>query len=274
MTAPLPVPPADRPILNGVLPRFMHAVTRRPSASFARGLTSRAHLGAPSYEQTQAAFDAYVEALRATGLGVTVLEPVEQFPDAHFVEDSAVLFCDTAFVCRPANPARRGEEHAMAPTLSGFRRVYAEGDATLEGGDVLFCHDRVLIGLSKRTNRVGAEQLRRAILERLPGTRVEFVPFTGVLHLKTGLTELAPGLLVHDPQMRLETSLSGLNIVTLPAQEGYSASVLPVNQHILIADGFPTVAELAAQHYNEVIALPMGEIEKMDGGLTCLSLRY
>lgn len=261
-------------ILNGLLPAFTRAIVRRPATSFAKGLTGRAYLGVPSYEATQAAFDGYVSALRAAELIVTELPAVEEYPDAHFVEDAAVLFHDTAFICRPATLNRRGEEQAMAPSLVGLRRVYAKGDATIEGGDVLFCHDRVLIGLSKRTNRIGAEQLRQAIWDRLGMIRVDFVPFTGVLHLKTGLTEIAPGLLVHDPAMRLQTEISGLQIMTLPEAEGYAASVLPINKHILIADGFPTVADIASQHYNEVHALPMAEIEKMDGGLTCLSLRY
>lgn len=260
--------------LNGLLPRFTRAIVRRPAVSFAKGLTGRAYLGQPSYEATIAAFDGYVAALRAAELAVTELAAEEEFPDAHFVEDAAVLFHDTAFVCRPATVNRRGEEQAMAPFLTGFRRVYAKGDATVEGGDVLFCHDRVLIGLSKRTNRIGAEQLKQAILDRLGMIRVDFIPFTGVLHLKTGLTEIAPNILIHDPQMRLQAEIPGMEIITLPEAEGYAASVLPINQHILIADGFPTVAEIASQHYNEVHALPMDEIEKMDGGLTCLSLRY
>ncbi len=260
--------------MNGLLPDFTNAIVRRPAASFASGITTRGYLGLPTLAETHAAFDTYVAALRAAGLTVTELPALEEHPDAHFVEDPAVLFHDTAFICRPATVSRRGEETLMAPSLAGFRRVYAKGDATIEGGDVLFCEDRVLIGLSKRTNRLGAEQLKQAILDRLGTVRVDFVPFTGVLHLKTGLTEIAPGILVHDPQMRLQTDIPGLKIVTLPASEGYAASVLPVNNHILIAEGYPTVAELAAQNYNEVHALPMVEIEKMDGGLTCLSLRY
>jgi len=260
--------------MNGLLPDFTGAIVRRPAVSFASGITTRAHLGLPTLTETHAAFDGYTAALRTAGLTVTELPAIEEYPDAHFVEDAAVLFHDTAFICRPATENRRGEESLMAPALSSFRRIYAKGDATVEGGDVLFCHDRVLIGLSKRTNRVGAEQLKQAILDRLGTVRVDFVPFTGVLHLKTGLTELAPGVLVHDPHMRLQTDISGMQIMTLPASEGYAASVLPINRHILIAAGFPTVAELAGQHYNEVHALPMDEIEKMDGGLTCLSLRY
>jgi dimethylargininase len=261
---------------NGLLAPFTRALVRWPAQSFSSGLTTRAHLGLPDYQETFDQFGNYLAALRRTGLEITDLPADGQFPDAHFVEDPAVIFGDTAFICRPAFGSRRGEEILMADALSHLNLIHASEDASIEGGDVLFCRDRVLIGLSRRTNRVGAEQLASAIQSQLGNVRVDFVPFTGVLHLKTGLTEIAPGILVHDPQMVLQTDIPGYKIVTLPAEEGYAASVLPINNHILIADGFPTVAALAAEHYNDkqIYALPMSEIEKMDGGLTCLSLRY
>jgi dimethylargininase len=259
----------------GLLNPFTHALARRPAPTFAQGITTRSALGVPTYEETLAQHDAYVEALREAGLEVMVLEPDPQYPDGHFVEDPAVIFGDTAFICRPATVNRRGEEVAIADALSHLTRVYATGDATIEGGDVLFCRDRVLIGISRRTNRVGAEQLKHAIRDRLGDVRVDFVPFTGVLHLKTGLTELTPGVLLHDPLMRLDSEIKFAEVVTLPRAEGYAASVLPINNNtVIIADGFPTVRDLAEKYYPHVVALPMSEIEKMDGGLTCLSLRY
>lgn len=259
----------------GILKPFTRALARRPAPTFAQGITTRSALGIPSYEKTLEQHDAYVEALREAGLDVTVLDADARFPDGHFVEDPAVIFGETAFICRPATPNRRGEEESIGDTLSNFVRVYATGDATIEGGDVLFCRDRVLIGISRRTNRVGAEQLKAAIQKQFGDVRVEFVPFTNVLHLKTGMTELAPGVLLHDPAMKLESTVKGAEIITLPAEEGYAASVLPISDStILIADGFPIVRELAERYYPNVVALDMSEIEKMDGGLTCLSLRY
>lgn len=259
----------------GLLKPFTRALVRRPAPTFAQGITTRSRLGVPSYEATMAQYDAYVDALREAGLEVTVLDADPRYPDGHFVEDPAVIFGQTAFICRPATVSRRGEEVSIAEALAGLNRVYATGDATVEGGDVLFCRDRVLIGLSRRTNRVGAEQLAAAIKAHLGDVRIQFVPFTNLLHLKTGLTELAPGVLLRDPVMKLQVPIEGVKIITLPAEEGYAASVLPLNDHtVLIADGFPTVRALAEQYYPHVVALPMQEIEKMDGGLTCLSLRY
>lgn len=260
---------------KALLPPFTRALARRPAPTFAQGITTRSALGEPSYELTLAQYDSYLDALREAGLAVTVLDADPRYPDGHFVEDPAVIFGDTAFICRPATPNRRGEEDSISEALSGLRRIYASDSATIEGGDVLFCRDRVLIGLSRRTNRIGAEQLTAALKAQLGDIRVEFVPFANVLHLKTGLTELAPGVLIHDPAMAIQTELTSAKIITLPAEEGYAASVLPVNDNtIIIADGFPTVRALAEQYYPHVIALNMSEIEKMDGGLTCLSLRY
>lgn len=259
----------------GLLPPLTHALVRRPASTFAKGITTRSALGTPSYELTLAQYDSYLEALSQAGLTVSVLDPAPRFPDGHFIEDPAVIFGDTAFICRLATDGRRGEEESIAEALSGIRRVFATEEATIEGGDVLFCRDRVLIGLSRRTNRLGAEQLAAAIRSQLGDIRIDFVPFTNVLHLKTGLTELTAGVLLHDPAMTLQTEITSAKVITLPAREGYAASVLPINEStIIIADGFPTVRALAEQYYPHVIALEMSEFEKMDGGLTCLSLRY
>ncbi|MBK9122153.1 MAG: hypothetical protein IPM16_03385 [Chloroflexi bacterium] len=259
-----------------LLPPMTRVLARRPATTFAEGITTRGHLGVPAYEATVQQFDAYLEAMRTCGLAVTTLDADDRYPDGHFTEDAAVIFGDTAFICRPALANRRGEETAIAQALAGLNLVYSSGDGVaIEGGDVLFCEDRVLIGLSKRTNRAGAEQLAEAIRDRLGSIPVVCVPFDNVLHLKTGLTELAPGVLLHDPAMKLHEPITFAKVITLPIEEGYAASVLPIDRStIIIADGYPAVRTLAEQHYANVIALEMSEFEKMDGGLTCLSLRY
>jgi dimethylargininase len=180
-----------------------------------------------------------------------------------------------AFISLPGAAAREGEEIAIAEQLAHLHLVRIQGEESrLDGGDVLFCHDRVLIGLSGRTNRAGAEQLQAALGDVQSDLRVEFVPFEGVLHLKTGITELAPGVLLRDPTMKTDYPFDFAEVITLPAEEGYAANVLPINGRILIADDYPGVLALAAQHYSEVLPMPMSEFRKMDGGLTCLSLRY
>lgn len=256
------------------LPPFTRILARRPADNFADGLTT-VDLGQPNIALAMQQYDYYLDALRDCGLDVTVLPPDDRFPDGHFVEDPIVIFRDMAFLCRSGAGSRRGEPQSLAQHLSHLRQIAIQGDdAFIDGGDVLFCADRVLIGISERTNIAGASQLRDALLTVQADLYVEFVPFSGVLHLKSGLTELAPNVLLHDPKMKLESPITFAEVIDLPADEGYAADVMPVNDSIFIPKGYPTVRTLAERYYDPVVALDMSEFQKMDGGLTCLSLRY
>ncbi len=263
------------------LPPTTHILARRPATTLAHGLTNRTYLGQPDLDKCLVQYDAYISALEGQGLDVTVLAPTPQFPDAHYVEDPAVIFDNVAFITQPGAPTRRDETQHLATQLTVMlaehELVFAQDDAMIDGGDVLFTTDRVLIGLSKRTNLAGAEQLKAAILDWDSTAKVDFVPLAGVLHLKTGMTELAPGVLLHDPHMKMDYDIDFAELITLMPEEGYAANVLPIKtpdgSFVLIAKGYPTVAELASRHYDNVIELEMTEFEKMDGSLTCLSLR-
>lgn len=259
-----------------LLPHFTRILGRRPATSFAQGITESTHLGAPDATLTLKQYDAYMETLRGLGLEVVVLPADERYPDGHYVEDPAVIFRDMAFFCQSGAAARRGEADGLASALSDLRQVHISGDdAFIDGGDVLFCADRVLIGLSARTTRAGAEQLAAALRSVQPDLRVEFVAFSGVLHLKTGMTELAPNILVKSPFMQTAHPLDFAEVVILPEAEAYAADVLPLNDTLVIPAGdYPTVQALAEKHYAQVVHMAMSEFEKMDGGLTCLSLRY
>lgn len=259
-----------------LLPRITRILGRTPAATFAQGITESGHLGAPDASLTLQQHAAYMETLRNLGLEVTVLPADERYPDGHYVEDPAVIFRDMVFFCRSGAEARRGEADGLAAALSDLRQVRVTGeDAFIDGGDVLFCADRVLIGLSQRTTHAGAEELAAALRSVQADLRVEFVPFTGVLHLKTGMTELAPGLMVKSPFMQTDHPLDFAEVITLPEAESYAADVLPINDVLILpAGGYPTVQALAEKHYQQIIRVEMSEFEKMDGGLTCLSLRY
>jgi dimethylargininase len=258
-----------------ILPPITRILARRPAHTLTDGLTTQTRLGAPDVALTLRQHDAYVHALRACGLAVTVLPADERFPDGHFVEDAAVIFRDMAFICRSGAPSRAAEGQEISRHLQHLHLVTVQGDEGLvDGGDVLFCADRVLIGLSGRTNRAGAEQLRSALRDVQADLRVDVVSFSGTLHLKSGLTQLAPGVLVLAPAMRLDYDVSFTETVVLPPEETYAANLLPINDTLLIAAGFPAVQALAEKHYERITALEMTEFEKMDGGLSCLSLRY
>ena len=186
-----------------------------------------------------------------------------------------IIYKDMAFLCRSGAEARRNEGESLIPHLPALNIHRIDNpDAIIDGGDVLFCADRVLVGLSYRTNILGAKALEDALQSVDPDILVQFVPFEGVLHLKSGVTELAPNVLVRDPMMKTDFDFSFAETITLPPKEGYAADVMPVNDTIFVAEGYPTVQQAAEQYYDKVIALDMSEFQKMDGGLTCLSLRY
>lgn len=257
-----------------LLPSFTRALMRLPAPNFAEGVTTAAHLGSPDYARALEQYYAYVGALRGCGLAVTVLPADERFPDGHFTEDPFVIYRDLAFHCRSGAPSRCGEGESLKPRFSDLRIVDAPADARIDGGDVLFCSDRVLVGISERSNRAGYRALREALRTVRSDIRVDPVPFSGVLHLKSGLTELAPGVLIHDPALKTAFDLSWAQIITLPPEEGHAADVLPVNDTLFIAAGCPQALAAAERHWGRVVALDMSEFVKMDGGLTCLSLRY
>lgn len=252
---------------------FTHALVRTPCENFAAGLTTQS-LGVPDFALASKQYAAYLAALRACDLQVNILAGDPAYPDGQFVEDTAVIYDNLAVITQPGALSRRGEPGAIAEALTELRQTHMSGDAMLDGGDVLICEGRVLIGLSQRTNHVGASFLRDALCAVDTSLIVEFVTFSGVLHLKSGLTELSPGVLLKSPELKTEHNFAFAEVIELPIEEGYAADVLPINGQVIIPAGYPLVAALAAQHYNEVIALDMSEFAKMDGGLTCLSLLY
>ena len=260
--------------MTHLLPPFTRALTRYPAANFADGITESTHLGAPDYERALRQYEAYLDALRDCGLMVRSLPADQRFPDGHFVEDPFVIFRDMAFRCRSAAASRFDEAESLEQALEDLRLIWAPESAVIDGGDVLICQDRVLVGLSSRTNQAGVNALRLALRTVDPDIRVESLTFSGVLHLKSGLTEIAPGILFHDPALKTTHDLSWARVISLPPDEGYAADAMPVNDTLFIAAGFPTALREASQFHDRVVPLDMSEFRKMDGGLTCLSLRY
>jgi dimethylargininase len=259
--------------MNMSINTFTHAIVRTPLNNLGDGLTTK-NLGAPDFVRAMAQYDTYLEALKMCGLQIAVLPGDPAYPDGHFVEDAAILYGELAVITQPGAPERLGETQAIAEVLRHQNPVYMTGDARLDGGDVLFCADRILIGLGKRTNQTGAEQLCQALQAYNASLKVDFLPFSGMLHLKSGLTELAPGVLVRSPELQTDYLLDFAETHVVPPAESYATNVLPINDAVLIIAGYPTVGDLAARYYSQVYALEMTEFQKMDGSLTCLSLRY
>lgn len=251
---------------------FTRAICRRPGVDFALGLTT-AKLGEPDFETMLAQHGDYVEALRSLGLEVEVLEALAGFPDAHFVEDVAIVTPEVAVVTRPGAMARRGEEDAMAPVLGRYRPIVRiEAPGTLEGGDVLIVERDVLVGLSERTNAEGAAQLSRILTPF--GYTIIPVPVARGLHFKSSVNGLGGSALLVSEEFANRKELASYRRIVVAPEEAHAANTLWVNGTLITPRGFPkTRAQLGALNM-PVVELDTSEARKMDGGLTCMSLRF
>jgi dimethylargininase len=255
---------------------FRNAIVRVPSRTLADGLTT-ARLGRPDLDTAFAQHADYCAALQQCGLRLTRLEADDSLPDATFVEDTAILADRVAILTNPGAPSRQGEVAAVRDALSAFyaslETITAPG--TLDGGDICQMEDHFFIGLSHRTNELGARQLGE-ILSRhgYPSTTVEIRDVPALLHLKSGLAALDGGRLVLIEGLAGHAAFRGYETIPVAADELYAANCVQVNDHVLVAAGFPRLhASLRDLGYAPIV-LDISEFQKMDGGLSCLSLRF
>ena len=255
---------------------FTRAILRTPAPTFAEGLATSG-LGPPDVSLALAQHRDYALALERCGLTLTVLPPDPRYPDSCFVEDTAVLCGSTAIVALPGAPSRAGEVDEMRGRLSElFPSVRAiEAPGTLDGGDVCEAGARFFVGVSARTNEAGARQLANFLeAEGRPATLVDVRGVPGILHLKSGVTWIGDGRLVAVDALAKHPAFSEYAVVPVAAEEAYAANGVRVNDHLLVAAGFPRLeASLESLGY-PVTAVEMSEFRKMDGGLSCLSLRF
>lgn len=254
--------------------RFTRALARKPCRNLVHGLTSVRQPDPPDPGRALEQHAAYVEALRSCGLEVTVLEADEEYPDSVFIEDTAVLSGKAAVLCRPGAHSRRGEEKSVALALKAFfpglEAILSPG--TLDGGDVLGVGDRFYVGLSARSNREGARQLGE-ILGR-HGQEVVSVPLARVLHLKTGVSFLGDNRLLAGGEFLQQRIFSQFSILAVPAGEEYAANSLRVNDRVLVPAGFPRTRRAIENAGLQAQEVDVSEFRKLDGGLSCLSLRF
>lgn len=255
---------------------FTQALVRAPSPNFAAGLT-RENLGVPDHALALRQHVAYCQALRRCGLHLHELPPDPRHPDATFVEDTAVLLPRCAVLTRPGAPSRAGEVDATGQALraQGLALQQIEAPGTLDGGDICEAGDQVFIGLSARTNAAGAGQLAQYLAAAGYSSRlVDVSDISGILHLKSGLSWLGDGRLLLIEALAGHPAFADYSRIVVDSDEAYAANALRVNAHVLVAAGYArTTARLREAGYAP-LELDMSEFRKMDGGLSCLSLRY
>jgi dimethylargininase len=229
---------------------------------------------------------AYCQALEQCGLRLTRLEADERFPDATFVEDTAVIpgarlhsgkSTRSAILTCPGASSRAGEVKSMAEVLSRFfgelRSIEAPG--TLDGGDVCEAEDHFFIGISERTNEEGAQQLAKLLVSHdYPSTFVDIRGMKNILHLKSGLAYLGNNRLAVIDALAAHAAFRAYELVRVHETEQRAANCVPVNDRVLVAAGCPEFERTLVKSGYETIAVEISEFQKMDGGLSCLSLRF
>ena len=235
---------------------------------------SNANLGRPDYHNALAQHLDYIEALKECGLQVTVLPPDENFPDSTFVEDAALMTRHCAILTNPGAPSRTGETQSMLGALREFYKAIEiiEAPGTVEGGDIMMIGDHFYIGLSERTNQTGAAQLID-ILKKYD-MQGSVVDLTEVLHLKTGLSYLESNNLLACGEFFSKPEFQQYNLLQVDPEEAYAANSVWVNGTVLVPEGFPKTSKLIASAGYKVREVDVSEFQKLDGGLSCLSLRF
>lgn len=253
---------------------FTRALCRTPAPSAVHGI--RADGGPdPDFAGLAAEHAAYVATLRDLGLTVDVLPPLDDFPDALFTEDVALTFPQGAILLRPGAPTRAGEVTHIRAALAAHHPHLLEmtGPGYADGGDVLRLADRVIIGLSDRTDRAGAEELAGLLGALGHAAEIAQTP-PGVLHFKTGCGLIDANTILAVPQLASCPQFAGLEVVLTPLGENPAANILRVRDTVLVGDRWLATRALLTARGIDCRALPTDQIAHIDAGLSCMSLRW
>lgn len=257
-------------------PSFARAIVCTPAANFAAGLTS-VDLGTPDYACALQQHAAYCRALAACGLQLTVLPADERFPDSTFVEDTAILTTHGALLTRPGAASRSGEVDVMRAALAAFfpELPTIEAPGALDGGDICETGSHFLIGISARTNAEGAAQLARWLAgQGCTSATIDIRDTPGILHLKSGIAYIGDNRLVVIDALADHPALARYEQVRVDPEEAYAANCIRVNDRLFAPAGYPQLAARLRGLGYTLVELDMSEFRKMDGGLSCLSLRF
>jgi dimethylargininase len=252
---------------------FKYAIVRTPSKTLMNGLTD-ADLGKPDYTKALVQHKDYINALKECGLKVTILDACDEYPDSCFVEDVALMTPPCAIITNPGAPSRRGETAYIKDAVKSFYDIVEQivSPGLLEAGDIMMVGDHYYIGLSERTNQQGADQLI-TILEK-HGLGGSVVTMSEVLHLKTGLGYLENNNLLACGEFITKPEFQKYNIIKINQDDSYSANSVWINGTVLVPKGYSkTVGAIKKAGY-KIREVDVSEFQKLDGGLSCLSLRF
>jgi dimethylargininase len=252
---------------------FTNALVRAPARSVVHGLSTQPG-PRPTFEAIGSEHTQYVDALKACGLSVELLPPLEAYPDSIFVEDPALVFGEGAILLRPGAPTRYGEVKEIEDVLRRrFAQVLSMQEGFADGGDMLLSPAGMIIGLSSRTDRAGATELARLLGQFGISSQIVNTP-SDTLHLKSDCSLIAEDHVLCTAALAASEIFAGYRKLVVPDDEKRAANSLRLNDTILVGEAFPKTIELLQREGYAVKTLPMGGIGKLDAGLSCMSLRW
>ena len=252
---------------------FSRAIVRTPPKSLVNGITT-AGLGLPDHKLAVEQHRQYIEALESCGLTVEVMPEDEAYPDSMFIEDTALLMPRCAIVTNLGAAARQGEQVDVAACLNQYydKVESIEAPGTIDGGDIMMIGDHCYIGISERTNQQGASQMIGKL--EAHGYSGSAIPISEGLHLKSSVSYLENNHLVVSGELGDKVEFAGFKQIEIEATERYAANCVWINDRVLVAAGYPHSKQLVQAQGFTVIELDVSEFRKLDGGLSCLSLRF
>jgi len=254
---------------------FTHAITRKPSASIVAGLRA-VDTGAPSLDLMVQHHADYIATLKSTGATVVELPALEAFPDSVFVEDTALCLPEGAVVMRPGAPSRLGEAAMMAPQLQALYQhvLHIENpESFIEGGDILTTETEILVGRSARTNASGIAELAARVALWDYTVREVFTP-PGVLHFKTDCSLLDGETILSTKRLADSGCFDGYKVIPVAEGEEACANTLRFNDLVIMPQGFPRTRDTLVAAGYKLREIGNSECAKLDGGMSCLSLRF
>lgn len=247
-----------------------HALVREPGNRYPGCISSHPLRHIVDVSLARAQHARYCSALSELGIEVITIPRDDERPDSCFVEDNAVIHGGRALICRMAKKSRRGEEDAVEAALREYMEVRrAAAPATVEGGDVIHLPDRLISGVTQRTNTEGVAQM-----EAWLGVPVEAIVDPGIVHLKSYVTYLGDGTMIATGAYADHPALEGFTVLVVPDEEWYAANTLAIGCTVLMPSGRPRAQAMMQEAGFDVMPLEVSEFEKCEGALTCLSLLF
>ena len=252
---------------------FAKAILKKPAKSMINGI-SNANLGMPDYKNALLQHNNYAEILKRCGVEPIILPADEKFPDSVFTEDVAFTDGHFAVITKPGASSRAGEIKGWKSILtSHFNKIEeVSHTGTLDGGDILQIDDTFYIGLSARTNQEGFEQAKGHIEKY--GKKCIAVDMPDILHLKTGISYLGNNHILAIDKFANHPLFKDFEAVRVEQDETYAANSIRVNDYVIMPAGYPKTKNRVEKAGFKVITCDVSEFCKLDGGLSCLSVRF